>query len=278
MVKLNFESKNLSHSQKKVADFIYKQLESLPFLTEQDIARQSGVSISTVSRFWNVIGYNNLKHFKQQLKSEKETTPVVKMKDKMEKVADHDLFSEMIQLEMRNLAETMNSLARSDFNDTVNQIIQADQIFLYGSGPSHSLCELLQFRLNRLGYRIHHISKGGWELFESVGNIGQSDLLIVFGFANSTPESKLLLDLAKEAQCPSVLITDMLVSNLRDAADLVLYTCRGKMFEFHSLVAPVALIDSLTVAIVKKDEKNALHQLQNMYELRKKYSSFIQYK
>lgn len=272
MVNLNFPSKDLSHGQKKVADFIYKHLASLPFLTEQDIAEQAGVSNATVSRFWKAVGFNNLKHFKNHLKSEQENTPVVKMKGKMEKIADYDIINEMIQMEMRNLAETLDSISKSDFNEAVSRIIKAEQIFLYGSGPSQSLCELLQFRLNRFGYRIRQI-KGGRELFESAANIQKPDLLIVF--ANSSPEAKLLLGFAKEAECPSVLVTDKIVSNLADAADLVLYTCRGKMLEFHSLVAPVALIDTLTVAIAKKDEKNALQRLQNMYQLRKKYLSHL---
>ncbi|MBP3041888.1 MurR/RpiR family transcriptional regulator [Bacillaceae bacterium Marseille-Q3522] len=273
MINLNFQSKNLSHGQKKVADFIMKNLASLPFLTEHDIAEQSGVSIATVSRFWKIIGYNNLKQFKQQIKSDMENTPVVKMKGTIEKIMDEDILNEMIQMEMRNLAETMDTLSASSFNDAINQIIHAEQIFLYGSGPSHSLCQLLQFRLNRFGYRIYHIAKGGWDLFESTGNIQKADLLIVFSFSHTTAEAKLLLQLAKEAGCPSILITDTMVSDLVKTAGTILYTYRGKVREFHSLVAPVALIDSITVAIAKKDQKNAMQRLQNLYQIRKKYAS-----
>lgn len=273
-----FEAEALSAGHQKIADFITKNTHQIAFMTEQDIADQTGVSIATVSRFWKAVGYINFKEYKQQLQEDVVPTPALKMKDKLQKVADDDIVGKMIELEMNHLAVTMERLSREDFNRSVQAIMHANQIIVYGSGPSHALCELLHFRLNRFGYRVNHISRGGSELFECVSQIRENDVLIVFGFSNTPPEAKLLLDMAIETNCTSILVTDLLVSELVDAATFVLYTCRGEQQEFHSMVAPVALIDSLTIALAKQDEQHAIPNLQRLYDLRQKHASSLQYK
>ncbi|MBW7454069.1 MurR/RpiR family transcriptional regulator, partial [Paenibacillus sepulcri] len=71
---------------------------------------------------------------------------------------------------------------------------------------------------------------------------------------------------------------DAMVSELVDLADAVLYTCRGESGEFHSMVAPVALVDSLTVAMAKQDEERALASLHRLYDLRQRLAPSMQYK
>ncbi|MFC0333510.1 MurR/RpiR family transcriptional regulator [Paenibacillus sepulcri] len=278
MHQIRFEAERLTAGHRKIADYIVKHLQNIPYMTEQDLAAQTGISVATVSRFWKSAGYANFKDFKRQLQGDAAPTPAGKMADKLRKVADDDLAGKMLELEIRHLAITMERLSREDFQFAVDSMIRARQIFVYGSGPSHSLCELLYYRLNRFGYRVNHISRGGSELFEWAGQLGASDVLIVFGFANTPPEAKVLLELARQANCPSVLVTDAMVSELVDLADAVLYTCRGESGEFHSMVAPVALVDSLTVAMAKQDEERALASLHRLYDLRQRLAPSMQYK
>ncbi|WP_186580008.1 MurR/RpiR family transcriptional regulator [Aquibacillus kalidii] len=277
MTVISFEVEKLSAGHKKVADFIYKNITSIAFLTEKDISSQCGVSVATVSRFWGAVGYDNFKQFKQQLKQETETTPAVKMKDKMGKVSSNDVLDEIIQLEIDHLAETLATISREDFKKAVKRISTAKRIFLYGSGASYALAELLRFRLNRFGLNVQLIEKGGWEIFEHIPHIEQDDVVIVFGFANAPPEVKLLLDMTKRIGCCSILFTDMMVSELVEEAEIVLYSYRGALSEFHSLVVPTAIIDTLTIAIAKQDQGNKINKLQQLYELRKQHAPKLQY-
>ena len=70
-------------------------------------------------------------------------------------------------------------------------------------------------------------------------------------------------------------MTDLMVSDMIDRSDIVLYAERGELWEFHSMVTPVAIIDSLAVGIAMKHEKEYLERLNQLHRLRKKYASRI---
>ena len=71
------------------------------------------------------------------------------------------------------------------------------------------------------------------------------------------------------------MITDLLVSEMIDRSDIVLYTARGELWEFHSMVAPIAMVETLIVGIAKRNEEKFLKKLKDIHLLRKRYESFI---
>ncbi len=77
---LSIDQSQLTQSQLKLANYISKHLHQVLLSTEKEIALEVGVSIATVSRFWSVIGFVNMKEFKQHMKKELEVSPARKLK------------------------------------------------------------------------------------------------------------------------------------------------------------------------------------------------------
>ncbi len=72
---------NLTKSEKAVANYMVTDLKSLPYETAASIAESTGVSTMTVSRFLRGLGYNGLSELKEQLRTELESTPLLKPSD-----------------------------------------------------------------------------------------------------------------------------------------------------------------------------------------------------
>ncbi|MBW7460218.1 MurR/RpiR family transcriptional regulator, partial [Paenibacillus sepulcri] len=70
MHQIRFEAERLTAGHRKIADYIVKHLQNIPYMTEQDLAAQTGISVATVSRFWKSAGYANFKDFKRQLQGD----------------------------------------------------------------------------------------------------------------------------------------------------------------------------------------------------------------
>ncbi|MEA4848506.1 MAG: MurR/RpiR family transcriptional regulator [Clostridiaceae bacterium] len=272
---LNTQLENMTGSQKKIADFITKDPARIAYLTEKEIAKELKISSATISRFWRAIGFANNKEFKNYLKEKMLTTPANKLEDIINKTEKGELPKEMLRLSADYLNETLRHLDPELFQKAVSALSDAQKIFLFGPGPCESLTDLLQFRLNRLGANIEKMAKSGHEIFESLVNVSDGDVIVIFGFVNVLREIRVILDFAKKKNCTTILITDLLVSEMIEKSDIVLYTARGELWEFHSMVAPLALVETLIVGVSQKNEKKSLSKLKDLHQLRKDYEAYI---
>lgn len=260
--------------QQKVANFIMKSLERIPFYTETDIAQKSGVSISTVSRFWEYIGFDNLKAFKKHLQEVQYATPAVKIQQVLNQTEQH-IIHQIIASAQGNLSETLHLTSLDAFEQAVQALHHAEHIYVYGHGSASCLTELFKFRLNRIGITIHVMAESGHALLESLVHVNKQDVILFFGFVRKSPEATVILEHAQIAKYKTILVTDLLVSEMIDQSDIVLQVERGDRDSFHSLVAPMAIIDSLSISLAGIRGDEALQKLQALHNIRKTYSAFL---
>ncbi|MEK3785563.1 MULTISPECIES: MurR/RpiR family transcriptional regulator [Paenibacillus] len=265
----------LSKNQKKIANFIEKNTNRIAYLTEQEMADQVRVSIASISRFWRVIGYKNFKEFKQMLADNPDITPAYKIQNLINKVDGEDLPGQMLKLGVQYLTETADALSRPDFHRAIAALREAQRIYVYAPGPSQGLGELLSFRLKRYGMHIINMGMGGHEMYESLMHLQPADVVVVFGFSNILPETKAIMQIGKQVGYKTVFITDFMVSDMLNEADIVLYTYRGKLSDFHSMVAPTVLVESLIVGVGQAEKENIIPKLNYLNQLRKQYASLI---
>jgi len=273
-VQFQIPIEQMSKSQQKIADFILKSAERIPFFTEEDIAAGAGVSISTVSRFWQAVGYANLKAFKKQLHESQYATPAVKI----QQVLDHsesDIMVQMLDSAAANLKETKQRLQSHAYQQAVAQLCEARHIYVHAPGSVACLGQLLQFRLNRIGIFVQLMAESGHALHEKLVHAGKDDVVLCFGFVRQSPEMLVILDHAEQAGYTTILVTDVLVSELIDRSDIVLQVDRGEREAFHSLVAPMVLIDSLAISITGLRGEQAIGKLQHLHHMRKQYAALL---
>jgi len=264
----------LSKSQRKIADFIAKSTDRIPFYTEEVIAAKAGVSIATVSRFWKTIGYDNLKSFKKYLQQSQQASPASKMKHVLEKT-EREVVSRMIASAAGNLETTSKRISREEFERAVDALNDAAQIYVHAPGSSSCLSDLLRFRLNRIGINVRIMAQSGHELLESLVHAGPEDVVLFFGFVGKSPEATVILEQAAQSGYQTVLVTDLQLSDMIDASDIVLQVERGDADEFHSLVAPLTVVESLSVSLAGRRGEEAMDKLGRLHAMRKQYASLL---
>ena len=276
---LKIPIEQMSKSQQKIADFIVKHAERIPFYTEENIALGAGVSISTVSRFWQAIGYDNLKAFKKQLQDAQLslTPPAVKIQQVLDQADSNitNLAFQMFDAAAAHLSETKGRLLADQYNLAVSTLTSARHIYVHAPGSAACLGQLLQFRLNRIGIFVQLLADSGHSLHEKLVHAGKEDVVLCFGFVRTSPELSVILEQSQQAGYRTILITDLLVAEMIDQSDIVLHVDRGEREAFHSLVAPMVLVDSLSISITGEHGEEAMHKLQQLHQLRKQYSSTL---
>ncbi|WP_080843723.1 MurR/RpiR family transcriptional regulator [Cytobacillus gottheilii] len=268
---VDFTKQQLSKSQQIIADYIQKNIDNVPFMTELDISKACGTSVATVSRFWSAVGFQNLKDFKQYIKSAvNQVTPASKVEASLRKY-ENGYTPFMLDSALHYLSDTKKHLADQSFQQSIGKIANAENIHLFGAGSSVSLVSLFAFRLKRFNSNVYTFNSSGHEIFEDMIHMKKGDVLFLFGFVQASVEINVLLDYAKKKEICTILMTDMLVSPLLEQATYTLYTSRGDVGEFHSMVAPIALIESIVVNVGKHMGDQALDKLHELHQIRKDY-------
>lgn len=267
---VDFSKWNLSKSQQKIADYLHKNIDVVPYMTESELAKACNISAATVSRFWSAIGFKNLREFKHSLLQDASVTPASKVESAL-KQHEQSYVQVMLDHATSYIAETKKHLSDDDFTQAVNSIAEAENVHLFGAGSAQSLVTLLSFRLKRFNPHVYTLAPSGHEIFEGVIHIKEGDVLFIFGFVQASVEINVLLDYAEKKGVRTILMTDLLVSPMLEHADHVLFTSRGDVGDFHSMVAPIALIESIVINVGKQMGEHALQNLHDLHQVRKDY-------
>lgn len=267
MLPFSIEKDRLTPSQMKIANYISKHLQQVLLSTEKEIAQEVGVSIATVSRFWSMIGYHNLKDFKQQMKKKLEVSPAGKIK-RVPKQPSHYL---TLEKSLSLLQETFDNMDQARFQQALDLLYRANHVYIFASGPSKGLGELLVYRMKRFGISIHLIEHQGNELLEELIHFKQGDVVIIFAFGRLLPEARVILDYQREIHFQTIMITDQLVADFTSLSTINLFASRGDANEFHSMVAPTILVENLILGLSLRDHTNNIERLEHLSRLRKKY-------
>ncbi|SHM51399.1 transcriptional regulator, RpiR family [Gracilibacillus kekensis] len=266
----SIDQQNLTQSQTKLANYITKHLHQVLLSTEKEIAYEVGVSIATVSRFWSVIGFHNLKEFKQHMKKELEVSPARKIKRVEDKKSDHTNYLS-IEKSIGLLQETFENIDSQRFNQALDMIYRAKKVYVFANGPSKGLGELLIYRMKRLGIPIQLIAHHGNEIFEEIIHFKREDIVLLFAFGRLLPEAKVILDYQRDIHYRTVMITDQLIADFTSLASISLFASRGEPHEFHSMLAPTLLIENIILGLSLKDQSSHIQRLEQLTTLRKKY-------
>ena len=275
MLTFNWNTKSMSPSQYKIADYIQKNTHQVLLSTEQEIAEAVNVSIASVSRFWRIIGYNNLKEFKGEIASQLKPSPAKKIKKVINMVDKQAFPYHTLNSSIHHLYKTIEQFQEKTFKKAVHTIINAKKIYLYCPGPSLGLGELMKYRMSRYGLDFSILYKGGSELIEDFIHFSKEDVVVIFGFIRLLPEAQALMDYRKQIGYKVIIITDQLISEFMTQTDIVLFASRGDIREFHSMIGPTYLIENLVLAIGAENEADNMKRLEKISELRQNYDHLL---
>lgn len=269
--KLQTNDAMYTKTELKIIDYIYQNISVIPFMSIGQLSGKIGISVATISRFVRHAGFQDFKELKTAIAEQNGyESPEEKMTGTLTGVNNSSPV-ELLQYQQFCISKTIELLSVSEVEKAVQSIISGQTVYLYGKGASASLASLFHFRLNRLGKNTVILPAGGSELFESLVHAGKNDLVIVFGFQKIPQEAKVILEYRKEAAYKTLLISSKLFDGDERRADVNLFVYRGENKEYHSMAAPIALIDALVVMTAQRMGSAALESLSSLYQLKEKY-------
>ena len=265
--------KNLTKSEKRIANYLRKNQEESAFLSAGEIADRLGLSEATLVRFARTLGFNSYPAMRTVLQDafRRRVTHSARLRSRLDDLREAgDIFDRLVVSEIDYLTQSLETIDRQSLNRAVEMIRSRKRIFVFGVGPSVSLVNLMEIRLGRFGWQVIPLTTAGREMLEPLLLMTDQDLLFVICFFDISGALHLILDYANEIKCPVIILTDTLGSIIGEKADVVLSAKRGPVSEFHSLVVPMTIINTLLLAVAQEDQGDVMANLDKLDQMRER--------
>ena len=264
----------LSKSEHRIFSYLLEHEQELPVISSDDIARQLGVSTSTISRFWTKIGFKNLKDLKRAVYENQSATPFSRLSGALSQWGEEGVTLDFLMDRMsRYMEKTFRVVTPQMLDQAVQMILEAGQIYMFAPDASRGIGALLQYRLRRLGIRIEVLPSGS-QIYDFMVNLKEGDLLILYGYSRILTEARILLEYGARTGCRSILFTDILAGDLLSQANLVLYSFRGEPNDYHFMGVPVILTDLLVTKTIQA-LGGGLEKARKLEDIRSQFSGLL---
>ena len=248
-----------SKGQKLISNYILENYDKAAYMTASKLGKIVQVSESTVVRFAIELGFEGYPEFQHALQEIVRTrlTAAQRMEVTNSLMGDGDVLSKVLMGDAEKIKRTLEDIDASAFEEAVQILAGAKNIYILGVRASASLAGFLAHGLRMISDNVKFVqTTSGSEMFEQIMNIGENDVMVAISFPRYSKRMKNAVSFAKHAGADVIAITDSTASPIAPSADQLLLA-KSDMASFaDSLVAPMSIINALIVALsrVKQDE------------------------
>jgi DNA-binding MurR/RpiR family transcriptional regulator len=262
---------SLTKSEKRIATFLRHNQDEAAFLAAGEVSDRLNISEATVVRFARKLGYTSYPAMRTVLQDNfrARVTHSTRLRGKLNELQDAgDIFEKLTASEMDYLTQALVTVDREALMKSARMLNSARRIYVFGLGPSNSLVDLMEIRLRRFGREVVPLKTAGREIIDSFIGMTDLDVCFVISFYDTNPALKLLMEYATETHCPVILLTDTQGSFVSENAEVVLFAKRGPVSQFHSLVVPMTIINTLLLTLAQVDSTRVMSNLDKLDTLR----------
>ena len=262
---LSEKRNHLTATQQRAIKYITENYEDAVFLTASSLSRRIGVSEATMVRLAQALGFHGFRgmqrmlreNFQNRLSTDARLEQTVKHAK-----TDEDILVKVVQEDIRNLTQTLESLSIETFHQAVTEMATARKIFVVGLKGSHSTAIVLARYLSFLREEICLLKPGYGDIWDSLHEVGKEDLVVGISFPRYTRLTVEALAYANAQGARVGAITDSLFSPLADHAHWVLPVKHQLDSFIESYTAVMSLINALLTALSIRNPRETLKALK----------------
>jgi DNA-binding MurR/RpiR family transcriptional regulator len=266
----------LSKSHKKIATYILKNSNIVPFFKVATLAEKAKVSEATVVRFATTLGYSGYpemqKSMQNSIQEQLTTTERLKMSSHIyddKELAIYDIFNDDIE----NIKSTMKNLDIESFHKAASILLNANKVYISANRSAASLGVFLQYYLNIILENSEVL--GSYEtISEQLYSLSKDDVVIGISFARYSSSTINTIAFAKDMGASTISITDNYLSPLLQHSDITLTASSDMPSFIDSFTAPLSLINALLVYLGKERVEDVENRLDKMEDLWSKFGTF----
>lgn len=270
----NYEK--MSKTQKKIANYILKNMAGVSYLSIQKLAQEIDTSEASILRFCTFLGYHGFPEFKAEL--QKLTKEELSMRRRVEisykayneKEAG---IAEIFEQEKSRIQSTLEKLDMDAFFQTCSKLILADRIFIVASRSAAALGEFFSYYLGMCRDHVTLIREVN-SAADVFSTLSSRDVVIGITFERYCAVTVQLCQYAFEKRAITVAITDTELSPIVKNSTYHFLTETAMPTYIDSFVAPLTLINAFLTEIGRNRNLELGQRMQELDEFHERFHAF----
>jgi DNA-binding MurR/RpiR family transcriptional regulator len=221
-IRTNYD--RLTKLEKKVADYVLNNPKAAVKMTINELAASSGVGDTTVFRFCRSLDLAGYQDFKLSLALSADPNEMLDGKENLNVAESHDLheLAQKVSIVFRDtVSETFASLDYDAISRTVDAIMNANAVYLYGFGSSGIAALTMQNRFMRILPNTFYSSDAHMQL-TSASLLRPDSLAIIFCNSGMTKDSLRIAEMSHRAGATTIFVTKFPQSPAAAFSDILL--------------------------------------------------------
>lgn len=265
---------NMSKAQEKIAKYILSNPNTTPFLTVEKLAKLSGVSIATITRFVTFLGYKGYPDFlrdtQESIQEQVTNSERIKLNAEIKEECEKNIY-EVFESDLNNIKSTIEDMNLYEIKRAVNEIISSKRIYIVARRSAYSLGIILKYYLDFVFNNVYII-----ENTEDIPKyVDKYDLVIGINFEKYSRSTVEVFSYLKSKGSRTIAITDNMLSPIVPYADVSLTAISRGTTSLDSFVAPLSLINALVVSVKEQKNECFINNVELLEETYKKFDIFI---
>jgi DNA-binding MurR/RpiR family transcriptional regulator len=267
--KITSKYNSLPKNQKKIADYCINNFDKIAFLNVHDLSVATGASVASVVRFSQRAGFKGFSELREaitgSLQKELTNKQIFPLFEKRR--VEEDLLTEVANLDIKNINDTLNLIERNTFNYVIDRISKSKRVFTAGLGISYLLSEILAYQLTQVGISSSVLQHTHTVFNEHILFLNPRDLLIVFSFPPYSKETIEAAEYASKRKIEVISVTNKHASPVTFFTKANLIVKSENMLFTNSFAAISVLINAIATACAIKDKQRAKKVLKESEEI-----------
>lgn len=240
-----FQGHRLSPVQRRIGQYILENLPAAAFMTSVELARRTGVSQPSVTRFATTLGFSGCSELRAAM------SRIVLSIPEDEPLATPTVMHRAIDVEISNLATLRADLDTECLASLGAQLASSRPLPVLASRISGPVGQYFSYCAARIHPDVRLLTGGGTQLLDGVtqARAAGATWLLAFVFPRYPEEALAALALAREEKMSIAVVTDSKLGPLAKYADELLSVPVASDLMFDSHAAPMLLAASLLQAM-----------------------------
>ena len=263
------KTEQMTRSETSVATYVLEHMNDVAFFTLDELAEHTELSTTSVLRFCRRLGFTGFKPFQHAVRADLKASP--DLMDKFHRTTDSQLEDSLLVRTVRQgiqcIEQTFRDLPNAQIEDTVRRIAKARRVYTFGMRESEALASYAYSRLLTVRGNVFMYRDGYSGNIETLLDITEEDVFLVFLFRRYTRQTLQLLEILKHKGIQVILVTSPPADTVARYAAVLLPCCVDAKGIKNSSLAPICLADYLCNAIAIVNQTDTLKRMQESESL-----------
>ena len=262
---------DLTRAERQLAHSILENYPASGLGPLTALAKGANVSVPTVARMVQKLGFNGYPEFQASLREElkaKVQSPITKHDNWAEGAPSGHVLNQFTDAVIGNIRHTLGQIAPEKFDQACAMVAdQSKSLYIVGGRVTHTLAEYLFLHMQIIRPKVTHIQSTSNSWPHYLLDVSEGDVFVIFDVRRYENNTLKLAEMAHARGARIILFTDQWRSPVHQLAEISFSSRIVVPSAWDSAATTMLLIETMIAAVQNTDWENIKDRMEGLEEM-----------